>query len=73
MTGRNDLMVTGGGGVNKLRVVPGEDLPNGCVVVNFYREGTGLYPCHVHKPAARKNEDYLRSLIKFMQHKVPRS
>jgi hypothetical protein len=41
------------------------------IVILFFRVGSGFYPCTVDKVMAR-NDRYLRSLISFMQHKVPR-
>jgi hypothetical protein len=55
----NDLQVTRGGE------------QEGCFVVIFYRVGSGYYSCLVSKLTAR-NDAYLRSLVTFMQHKVPR-
>jgi hypothetical protein len=59
VTGRNDLLVTRGHDA-------GDE-----VWVLFFRVGSGFYPCKVAKGFAR-NDRYLRSLISFMQHKVPR-
>jgi hypothetical protein len=40
-----------------------------CARVLFWRKGTGEYECHVARSA--RNDNYLRSLVQFMQHKVP--
>jgi hypothetical protein len=55
----NDLMVTRGHDAGRE------------VVVLFFRVGSGFYPCKVAKEFARQDA-YLRRLIIFMQHKVPR-
>ena len=56
--------------LNYLMVTRGHDA-GPCVVVMFFRVGSGFYPCFVAKSGAR-SDDYLRGLINFMQHKVPR-
>jgi hypothetical protein len=51
-------------------LVTGGRLQPECFVVHFYRRGTGYYPCLIARNCAH-NEAYLRSLVEFMQHKVP--
>ena len=41
-----------------------------CARLLFWRPGTGEYECYVALYAAR-NDNYLRSLVEFMEHKVP--
>jgi hypothetical protein len=52
-----------------LMVTRGRD-QGSVVVVNFFRLGTGFFPCLIAKKVAR-NDDYLRSIVSFMQNKVP--
>jgi len=56
---------------NALMVTRGHETTHEFVVL-FFRVGSGFHPCKVDKIVAR-NDRYLRSLVDFMQHKVPRS
>jgi hypothetical protein len=54
----------------KLKIRPAGYTARGEAIVQFYRRGTSYYDCLVSVAAAR-NDAYLRSLVQFMQHKVP--
>jgi hypothetical protein len=56
--------------MRRLQVRPAGYTSRGEAIVHFFRRGTGYYPCLVCVAAAR-NDNYLRSLVEFMQFRVP--